>query len=102
MIAVGYVRVSGHEQAENGTSLEAQEQSIRAYSDAQGWSLRRVYVDAAVPGSLEASARPALAELLSELGDASRVVCAMSAAWVSSMAAHACKRVNGPCNREPN
>ncbi len=43
--AVGYVRVSTEEQAAEGYSLEAQERSIRAYCEAKGWSLTRVYRD---------------------------------------------------------
>ncbi len=43
--AVGYVRVSTEEQAHEGYSLEAQERSIRAYCEARGWSLTRVYRD---------------------------------------------------------
>ena len=43
--AVGYVRVSTEDQAREGYSLEAQERSIRAYCEAKGWSLLRVYRD---------------------------------------------------------
>jgi len=44
MKAVGYVRVSTEEQ-EEGYSLEAQERSIRALSEARGWTLIRIYRD---------------------------------------------------------
>lgn len=43
--AVGYVRVSTEDQAREGYSLEAQERSIRAYCEAKGWSLGRIYRD---------------------------------------------------------
>ena len=37
MRVLGYVRVSTNEQAENGVSLAAQEQKIRAYCKGTGW-----------------------------------------------------------------
>ncbi len=37
MRVIGYVRVSTNEQPENGVSLGAQEQKIRAYCKGNGW-----------------------------------------------------------------
>jgi DNA invertase Pin-like site-specific DNA recombinase len=49
--AVGYVRVSTREQAQEGVSLAAQEERIRAYCTARGWDLIRVYRDEGESGS---------------------------------------------------
>jgi DNA invertase Pin-like site-specific DNA recombinase len=43
--AVGYVRVSTREQAQEGVSLAAQDERIRAFCTAKGWELLRVYRD---------------------------------------------------------
>ena len=48
--AVGYVRVSTQEQADQGVSLEAQAARIRAYADLNGLDLVEVYVDNGVSG----------------------------------------------------
>lgn len=45
MRVVGYVRVSTSEQAEEGFSLDAQEERLKAYAKAQGWSLGQIYRD---------------------------------------------------------
>jgi len=63
--AVGYIRVSTQEQAQEGMSLEAQEERIRAYCTAKGWELLRVYQDAGISGkSLD---RPGVQSLISDL-----------------------------------
>ena len=46
--AIGYVRVSTQEQAEQGISLDAQEARIRAYATMRGLELMNVVVDAGV------------------------------------------------------
>lgn len=46
-----YVRVSGEEQAANGTSLDVQEQACRARAEAEGWTVVQVYVDRGVSGA---------------------------------------------------
>ncbi len=43
--AVGYVRVSTEDQAREGYSVAAQEEAIRSYCKAKGWTLLRVYRD---------------------------------------------------------
>ena len=50
MRAVGYVRVSTEEQAEEGFSLAAQRRSIAAFCEAREWKLVRVYEDAGISG----------------------------------------------------
>lgn len=46
--AVGYVRVSSADQAENGWSLGAQRERVAAYCAARGWELVDVYGDEGV------------------------------------------------------
>lgn len=48
MNAIGYVRVSSQDQAQEGISLEAQQTRIRAYCDMMGLTLADVIVDPAV------------------------------------------------------
>jgi DNA invertase Pin-like site-specific DNA recombinase len=40
-----YIRVSTEEQAEEGYSLEAQEERLKAYCEAQGWDISSIYAD---------------------------------------------------------
>jgi len=40
-----YIRVSTEEQADEGYSLEAQEERLRAYCEAQGWDVADLYAD---------------------------------------------------------
>ena len=61
--AVGYVRVSTSDQAENGVSLEAQESRIRAWCMANGYDLAAVHSDAGLSGS-RADNRPELQNAL--------------------------------------
>lgn len=49
-VVLGYVRVSSQDQADNGQSLEAQSEKIRAYCDMRGLELAGIVVDAAVSG----------------------------------------------------
>lgn len=63
--AVGYIRVSKEEQVKEGFSLGAQEARIRAYCEAKGWTLHRVYRDEGISGkSLD---RPGIQSLISDL-----------------------------------
>ncbi|WP_431808737.1 recombinase family protein [Lysinibacillus sphaericus] len=48
---VGYIRVSTHEQATEGYSLEAQEKEIREHCIANGYNLLDVYCDAGITGT---------------------------------------------------
>ena len=75
MRASGYCRVSTAEQSEEGYSLDAQEQAIRAYCQAQSWELTELYVDAGRSGG-SLKGREELARLLddAESGQFERVV----------------------------
>lgn len=57
-IGVGYARVSGKEQAANGTSLDSQVEQIRAYAAMKGIELIDVFVERAVVGVIPLAARP--------------------------------------------
>ncbi len=62
---VGYVRVSTHEQADEGYSISEQQDRLKKYCDAQGWTLVHIYVDPGYSGAkLD---RPALQQLLSDI-----------------------------------
>jgi DNA invertase Pin-like site-specific DNA recombinase len=76
--AVGYVRVSTTDQATNGVSLDAQEERIRAYCQANGLDLVSIYRDEGVSGGLPLSGRPEGKAMLAALGrgDAAHVVAA--------------------------
>ena len=56
--AVGYVRVSTNEQAEEGISLDAQEKKIRAYAAMRGLRLVKVFREEAVSASKVLAKRP--------------------------------------------
>lgn len=58
---VGYVRVSTHEQAERGISLEAQATAISRFAAQRGWSLVGMIEDAAQSGTK--ADRPGLTRL---------------------------------------
>ena len=64
-VVYGYARVSSRGQAEDGVSLEAQEQRIRGYCVAKGWMLTEVLVDAGV--TAKNTRRPKLQRLLREV-----------------------------------
>ncbi|MBL6457417.1 recombinase family protein [Belnapia sp. T6] len=46
-LTVGYLRVSTAEQGQSGLGLEAQQACVRAFVEAQGWSLVAEYQDVA-------------------------------------------------------
>lgn len=46
-LAVGYLRVSTAEQGQSGLGLEAQQAGVRAFVEAQGWTLLAEYQDVA-------------------------------------------------------
>ena len=75
MRAAGYVRVSTTEQAQDGYGLDAQEHSIEAYCQAQGWELGTIYADAGKSGKAIVG-REELTRLLAdaEAGHFQRVV----------------------------
>ncbi len=61
--AVGYLRVSTQDQVEEGLSLEMQERRIRAYCEAQGFVLIRIFKDEGISGS-KLSIRPGVQEAI--------------------------------------
>ena len=65
--AVGYVRVSSQEQAQDGLGLAVQEQAIVDWCRREGWELVAVYRDPGVSGTLPLHAR---AGMRAALGDA--------------------------------
>ena len=54
---VGYVRVSTEDQAENGVSLDAQKNRLRAYAEAHGCDLVAIEEDAGVSGKVAPAKR---------------------------------------------
>lgn len=67
MRAHAYARVSSHEQV-NGTSLDNQTDSIRAYASMKGLELAGIYIDAGVSGGKPLADRPEGRRLLEALG----------------------------------
>lgn len=65
MKAIGYARVSTEGQAVDGVSLEAQQARIRAWCDANGYTLVGLHVDAGLSGC-RADNRPALQASIAE------------------------------------
>ena len=61
----GYARVSSRGQAEDGLSLDAQEQRIRAYAAAKGWDLSEVLIEKG--RSAKDLKRPEMARLMREV-----------------------------------
>jgi len=66
MKALGYCRVSSQEQID-GTSLQSQENQIRAYATMKGVELVNIFVDASVSGSKLLADRPYGSKLLAAL-----------------------------------
>jgi site-specific DNA recombinase len=64
-VAVGYCRVSTTGQAEQGVSLEAQGERVKAWAAAQGYTLLAVHVDAGLSGK-RADNRPGLQAAIAE------------------------------------
>lgn len=65
MKAIGYARVSTEGQVEDGVSLEAQQTRIRAWCEANGYTLAGLHVDAGLSGC-RADNRPALQASIAE------------------------------------
>ena len=61
--AIGYIRVSTTRQAEEGVSIDAQTARIRAWCDANGYSLADVFTDAGISGKRQDN-RPGLRKAL--------------------------------------
>ncbi len=60
-----YIRVSTLEQAKGGYSIEFQEESLRAYAKAKGYTIVKVYSDPGYSGAT--IARPAMHEMIHQL-----------------------------------
>ena len=71
-----YVRVSTQSQADEGYSLEAQQERLAAYCTAQGWPVapEHIYVDAGISG--KTTARPQFQQMLhaAQVGTIQRIV----------------------------
>jgi site-specific DNA recombinase len=73
--AVAYVRVSTADQAREGWSLTAQRKRVRAYCEARGWRLVKVYAD---EGVSSAARRPAFEAMVDDvLADGVEAIVAM-------------------------
>ncbi len=59
-----YIRVSTEDQAREGFSLEAQEERLKAYCEAQGWDVAKIYRDEGHSG--RNTKRPAYHEMMEE------------------------------------
>jgi site-specific DNA recombinase len=78
MKAIGYVRVSTQEQAEEGASLEAQQDRIKAWCLANEYELTNVYIDAGISGKATMN-RQGLQDALAEVDNNSALVaCSLS------------------------
>lgn len=65
---IGYVRVSTTDQADTGTSLEAQRRAIVSECERRGWVLAQIVEDAGISGK-SIKARPQLVAALTQLCD---------------------------------
>lgn len=85
-VVVGYCRVSTREAAENGGSLVAQENRLRALAEADGRPVDRMFVDAGFSAS--SLKRPAIQELLGLVrsGTVAAIYCAKLDRLVRSLA----------------
>jgi putative DNA-invertase from lambdoid prophage Rac len=67
MKVYGYCRVSTHEQANSGLSLDTQKQQITGYAMMKGWSVAAFFVEAGVSGSVPLADRPEGQRMLASL-----------------------------------
>jgi DNA invertase Pin-like site-specific DNA recombinase len=71
----GYLRVSGLTQAtETAGGLPRQESAIRSWAALNGYEIVKLFTDGGVSGKTDLENRPALQELLSELGQVTVVI----------------------------
>lgn len=64
--AYGYLRVSGKGQLE-GTGLDRQEETIRAYAESHGYSVFHIFREEGVSGTTDEGDRPAFQEMVSAI-----------------------------------
>ena len=83
--AIGYIRVSTAGQATDGVSLDAQTDRIRAWCDANGYTLADVFTDAGISGK-RADNRPGLRRALDAACKqrAALVVYSLTAVWMKN------------------
>lgn len=84
--AVGYLRVSTEEQAQNGLGLESQDRAVRAFALSQGYQLVGVVTDKGVSGSTHPFARPGFSQIV-EMAEA-RAFSVLLVAKFDRMARH--------------
>ena len=72
----GYCRVSTTEQAEDGSSLDAQRQQITGYAMMKGWNVTKTFIEAGVSGSVPLADRPEGRRLLETIGKGDIVITA--------------------------
>lgn len=78
MKVIGYVRVSTQEQAEEGASLEAQQERIAAWCFVNSYRLSNVFIDAGISGKATRN-RKGLQDALAAVGKNSALVaCSLS------------------------
>ena len=73
MKAIGYIRVSTHDQAEDGVSLAAQEAKVRAWADLNGADVV-IFRDEGISGK-RSDNRPGLQAALDAVGKGDALVC---------------------------
>jgi DNA invertase Pin-like site-specific DNA recombinase len=64
--AIGYIRVSTEQQAQEGVSLDAQRAKLKTWCKANGYELVAIHEDAGISGALEIGDRPGLGAALDE------------------------------------
>jgi DNA invertase Pin-like site-specific DNA recombinase len=73
--AYAYLRVSGLTQAEESKDgLPRQLEAVKTFAAAKGYEIVKVYQEEGIPGKTDLENRPALRQLLSELGQVVNVV----------------------------
>jgi putative DNA-invertase from lambdoid prophage Rac len=72
----GYSRVSTSEQADEGASLDLQQQQIAGYAMMKGWQVAEHFVERGVSGSIPLADRPEGHRLLATVGKGDAVVSA--------------------------
>ena len=72
--AIGYIRVSTEQQANEGVSLEAQKAKIAAWCIANGYELVNVFVDAGISGK-SMDKRPGLQDAMKSIKKGMALVC---------------------------
>lgn len=65
--AIGYIRVSTEQQADEGVSLEAQKSKIKSWCDLNDYKLIAIYEDAGISGAVQIDKRPGLLSAMAEV-----------------------------------